>query len=246
MATVKDIIKNIGEHARKQHIDVHQQLNAWLDYMIEYFDIYQYITPEGWAKMQNEKYKASPELFSATVIWMQLAADSIDDMKTHDVLGSVYEELFQSKTKSSSLGQFFTPTSVCDLMARMVNVDDSRVVNDCACGSGRTLIAHYMECMRRGESTAYYVGEDIDITSVKMCALNMMIYGMRGRVVRHDTLIQPVYFDVGFEINEVRYPFPTPYYSLRRISLTDTEQVKPKRIQQPAPVPDKDGQYSLF
>lgn len=258
MASVKEIIKHVSNHSRKAQIDVHQQLNAWLDYMIEYFDVEQYLTPYGWSNMQDAKYKESPELFSATAMWMQLVADSLEERKSQDVLGSVYEELFQSKTKSSSLGQFFTPTSVCDLMARIVGVGDCKLVNDCACGSGRTLIAHYMECIREERPTnSYYVAEDIDVTSIKMCALNMMMYGMRGRVVRHDTLTQPVSFDFGFEINEVRYPLPTPFYSLRRISLTDSEKkehkrpksenevLKPKQAQT-ASIPDKDGQYSLF
>ena len=98
---------------------------------------------------------------------------------------------------------------------------------------------------------------DLAVDKQKAIGFNMMMYGMRGRVVRHDTLTQPVSFDFGFEINEVRYPLPTPFYSLRRISLTDSEKkehkrqksenevLKPKQAQT-ASIPDKDGQYSLF
>lgn len=275
MASIKEIIKHIQTHARNHTIEAHNTLNAWLYYMIEYFDISQYRTPDGWAKMQDAKFKESPELYSATYLWMSLTADNMEKGQTSDILGSVYEELFQSKSKASSLGQFFTPCSLSDLMAKIsYNPTEGRhAVNDCACGSGRTLLSHYMTASANEQKpkSHYYVGEDIDITSVKMCALNMMIHGMHGRAVRHDTLRDPISFDYGFEINEVRYPFPTPFYSLRRIKYKETEEQRKSRLSEigkPSPritpkkptkpkeqteatvlpfsKPDKDGQYSLF
>jgi hypothetical protein len=47
-----------------------------------------------------------------------------------------------------------------------------------------------------------------------------MIHGCKGRVVQHDTLKNPILYDYGFRINDIRYPMPTPFYSLTRISLT--------------------------
>lgn len=237
MASLKDIIQQLEYHARKNMIDIHHQLNAWLDYMIELFDIEQYRTPHGWHIMQKEKCNESRELFSATCIWMNMVADSMGKGETLDVLGSVYEELFQSKMKSSNLGQFFTPTSVCDLLSKIVLTERDGRINDPSCGSGRTLISHYMESLRHGACNGYYVGEDIDVVSVKMCALNMMVYGIRGRVIRHDTITQPYSFDYGYEVNEVRHPFTTPYYSLRRINGSPS---------MPTPSKEQDGQYSLF
>jgi type I restriction-modification system DNA methylase subunit len=102
------------------------------------------------------------------------------------------------------------------LLARVSEPCEGKI-NDCACGSGRTLLA--------GASAAgfprsnYYIGEDLDIVSVKMCALNLMIHGCQGRVVQHDTLTNPICFDYGFRINDIRYPIATPYYSLTRISF---------------------------
>lgn len=276
MKSIKEIIKHIQTHARKHTIEAHNTLNAWLDYMIEYFDISQYRTPDGWAKMQDAKFKESPELYSATYLWMSLTADNMEKGQSSDVLGYVYEELFQSKSKASSLGQFFTPMCLSDLCSMLTSdgKKNNRVtVNDCACGSGRMLVSHYMQATSKNQTNnnSYYVGEDIDITSVKMCALNLMIHGMHGRAIRHDTLRDPISFDYGFEVNEVRYPFPTPFYSLRRITYKETEEQRKARlseIEKPAPritpkktakpkeqtettvlplsKPDKDGQYSLF
>lgn len=116
MSSVKEIIKHITNHADKHSIEHHNKLNAWLDYMIEYFDISQYRTPEGWAQMQNTKYQESPDLYTATYMWMDITATEMEAGRASDILGTVYEELFQSRGKASSLGQFFTPISVCDLL----------------------------------------------------------------------------------------------------------------------------------
>lgn len=236
MSSVKEIIKHITNHTNKLNIERHNTLNTWLDYMIEYFDISQYRTPEGWAQMQDKKYRESPDLYTATYMWMDITATDMEAYRTSDILGTVYEELFQSKGKASSLGQFFTPLPICDMLSQCTWQNNQKRfnVNDCSCGSGRTLVSHYMEKLRRNNHTpAFYIGEDIDITSVKMCALNMMIHGMHGRAVRHDTLMEPVSFDYGFEINEVRYPFPTPFYSLRPITYQETEEQRKARLLEP-------------
>ena len=62
-----------------------------------------------------------------------------------------------------------------------------------------------------------------------MCALNLMVHGARARVICHDTLANPVYYNWGYEINEVRYPFPVPFYSLRLISNVKPD--KPREIE---------------
>ena len=66
---------------------------------------------------------------------------------------------------------------------------------------------------------SYYVAEDLDGTSVKMCALNMLIHGMRGCCICHDTLLRD--FAFGYEINEVRYPFPCECYSIRGMTIEE-------------------------
>lgn len=213
---MKHVQELIQKHCSENEIDIHQGLNALLDYLIEFFDFKYYL--ENWEEHILKMKEKSEPLFEVCTIWLNTVTKEMDKGKSIDFFGELYESMYQSKGKSSTLGQFFTPTSLCDLMSKLTsNKEDGKkeVISDPACGSGRTLISYYMHS---DYHNAYYIGEDIDIISVKMCALNMMIHGMRGRVIRHDTLREPVHFDYGFEINEVRYPFPTPYYSLRRIS----------------------------
>lgn len=216
MAAIKDIVKAISRNAYRKNIERHNTINAWLDYMIDFFDASQYLVKGGFERMQKEKFKESEELYMATYMWMEITADNMEKGQASDVIGAVYEELFQSRGKASSLGQFFTPVPLCDVIT-ICSQDGNLRINDNACGSGRTLISHFMEFSKGGEtSKAYYIGEDIDMSSVKMCALNMMIHGMRGRAIRHDALIDRG-FDYGLEVNEVRQPFPSMFYSVRKI-----------------------------
>ena len=64
-----------------------------------------------------------------------------------DVFGILYEEMYLSRGKASKTAQFFTPQSISDLMARIsaLGAGNHGKVNDCAAGSGRLLLAHYME-----------------------------------------------------------------------------------------------------
>lgn len=220
---MKQIIKLIEQHCNKTQTDRHNGLEALLDYMIEFFDIMPFVE-DRYEEHVIEMKNKSEELFEIVLIFMNKVADAMEKGKWLDFFGELYETMYQSKGKASSLGQFFTPPSLCDLMSNIVGEEEKPVVSDCACGSGRTLLAYMAK--NNFSRHAYYVGEDLDTTSVKMCALNLMIHGAQGKVVRHDTLRNPTTYDYGFEINEIRYPSPTIHYSLRKIKRTE----KPKEV----------------
>lgn len=222
---MKEVIKLIERHVARTGIDRHRGLESLLNYLLDMFDIRHYLTADGFYRNMEEARTRDRDLFSITVIWLEKVADAMDKGMSFDFFGGIYEEMYQSRGKASTLGQFFTPESLCACMSNLVgfgNEDTGGRINDCACGSGRILISHFMAS---GNRKGYYIGEDIDTMSVKMCALNMMVHGMRGRVVRHDTLKEPLYFDYGYEINEVRYPFPTDLYSVRKISHKKPETI---------------------
>jgi type I restriction enzyme M protein len=112
-----------------------------------------------------------------------------------DLLGNVFEETNSSFTASNS-GQFFTPPTVCDMMARLTGgseeCENGITVNDCACGSGRNLIAH-SRLHPNNRFNAFYVGQDMDRRCVNMCVLNFFMYGMRGIVIHMDTLAMKIF-----------------------------------------------------
>lgn len=227
---MKEVVGLIDRVVTEKKIDRHQGLNAVLDFLIDIFDIKHWEEPEGWFKTVAKAKQEEPLLYRIMMIWMDKVATAMESGSWIDFFGGIYEEMYQSKGKASTLGQFFTPPNLCDLLAKVSQPTEGKI-NDCACGSGRTLLA--------GASAAgfprdnYYIGEDLDIVSVKMCALNLMIHGCKGKVVQHDTLKNPIMFDYGFRINDIRYPIPTPFYSLTRIKLTkENVEHKSERIRE--------------
>lgn len=226
---MKQVISLIEKHCYKTHTDRHNGLESVLDYMIEFFDIMPFVEDRYEEHVIKMKSK-SAELFEIVLIFMNKVTEAMEKGRWLDFFGEIYETMYQSKGKASSLGQFFTPPSLCDLMSNIVGEEEKKpVVSDCACGSGRTLLSYMAK--NNFSRHAYYVGEDLDTTSVKMCALNLMIHGAQGKVVRHDTLRNPTTYDYGFEINEVKYPIPTPWYSLRKIKRTE-EDIKKTNTKQ--------------
>lgn len=217
---MKEVVKLLERHVYERGIDRTQGLNVLLDFLVDMFDYRHYLKEDGFANNIKAKSEKEPYLFKISLIWLDKVSDAMDKGGFFDFFGGIYEEMYQSKGKASQIGQFFTPPQIAELMARICQ-DENRKDYTCAdpsgCGSGRMLLAHYAV---NKFPNCYYRADDMDIVSVKMCALNMMAHGMRGQVVQHDTLVNPVFYDFGYEINEVRYPIPTPYFSLRKIKCT--------------------------
>ena len=96
----------------------------------------------------------------------------------HDILG----DFFQGAITYGEAGQFLTPETVCDLMARMAG-PGGRFVRDPCCGTGRMLLAA-AEVDRRRE----FIGQDIDLRCVRITAINLALRNLYGYVLWGDTL----------------------------------------------------------
>ena len=210
---MKEVIKLIEKHVCERKIDRHQGLNALLDFLVDMFDRSHYEKNDFFENCKIQAQK-EPYLYQVAIIWLGKVSNALDKGTWIDFFGEIYEAMYQSNRKASTLGQFFTPPPVCDIMG-MLSVPSKDKINDSACGSGRTLLAAAASsCFSRNN---IYVGEDIDIVSVKMCALNLMIHGCRGVVLQHDSIIDTDTYDFVFRVNDIRYPLPSPFYSLTRI-----------------------------
>lgn len=122
---------------------------------------------------------------AAMIIDYQACSDTAGSWD--DVLGNYYETI-NSASHASRSGQFFTPKTVCDMMAMMVCGDaKAENINDPSCGSSRNLIAH---CRLNSENrlNCFYTGNDLDRRCVKMSVLNFIMYGMKGVVIHMNTL----------------------------------------------------------
>lgn len=102
-----------------------------------------------------------------------------------DALGVFY----MMHVGTGQMGQFFTPTEVCNVMADVViNEKDKtklkgKTVCDPSVGSGGTLMA----AARHSKEMKFY-GADLDRTCCKMCVINMVMNDMQGEIAHMDSL----------------------------------------------------------
>jgi type I restriction-modification system DNA methylase subunit len=110
-----------------------------------------------------------------------------------DFLGNYFEEFGQYNSK---MGQFFTPESLCNLMASITNDDVKKeyrqTVNDPSCGSSRNLIAHATKDPLN-RFNYFYIGQDLDRRCCLMSVLNFVMFGMSGVVIYMDALSLKIY-----------------------------------------------------
>ena len=125
-------------------------------------------------KYEKEIQDKFPKLFGLLVLEMD---ERIATGQNPDVLGEFYEQNLSRKGAS----QYFTPWNACQLMTEMTMQTDwekmlksspLRVLDPC-CGSGRMLLAGVAKSKRKNE----YYGIDIDLTCVKMTAINLFLNG---------------------------------------------------------------------
>ena len=232
--SIKDFVKYLTEVSDNHGVKQEDRLDAFCDFIISLFSTDSY-KPEGFkpdvATPENNDY------INLVSRWCEMVAEEMENGDAFDLFGQLYEQMFLLKSKASANGQFFTPDSLCRLMADITDADvEEKVshigrpvrVNDPACGSARTLLAHFMDKTREYHALAgmyYYEAADIDLPTCKMAACNMMIHGMQGRVVCQDQLLLPTPTAI-FYINEVRYPFPSGMYSIRAVYPKKDEKAK--------------------
>lgn len=131
---------------------------------------------------KNEKPKGQREIdyFCQAFALLQIEMQKTND----DILGQVYMNWNMS---NSLRGQFFTPKHVASMMTKMLN-PKGRIIDPC-CGSGVMLVEAIKTIKSDELSEALFFGQDIDITCVKMCALNLTFFNVNGFVVWGDSLL---------------------------------------------------------
>ena len=213
---MKKTIKLLQAYAHQTGKEMQSVFIEMLDFFIGTFSPELLIKHKGdMSAVFVERESGNGILFEALGNWIRTAEESIAKDGISDFFGELYESMFLGKSKASAMGQFFTPIALCQTMANFMPTDDRMVVGEPSCGSGRNVLAHWQKADR--SKFIEYLCEDLDPCSVKMCALNMMINEMYGRVICHDSLDHKS-FHFGYAINEVRYPLPSPYYSIRAIT----------------------------
>ena len=212
----EDIVRKITEVGLKDGMEISRAFTEMLDAFISFLSIERLKenkcdVVEVMRSIKDEKW------FETFTMWLEWVNERQKGGVVIDAF-DFYEDAVKSKGKAQVFGQFYTPITICDMMAELTYTGDKEVsvVNDSAVGSGRTLLG-YANILSRKKSpeVAYYIANDIDEQSVKMCTINFAINGMIGRVLCADGLM--LHYNYGYEINEIKYPMWSNATSIRRL-----------------------------
>jgi hypothetical protein len=123
----------------------------------------------------------------------------VDDRRESDLLGTALT-VMRSRNAAQARGQFYTPGSVAEVMARLVGVpEEGETVHDPTVGTGGLFraAAQAMRAEGRNPATVIWVGADIDATAVACLAVNAVLWELGPRVVLGvaDTLAEPDWID---------------------------------------------------
>lgn len=181
---------------RHQASDV---FSDFLDYTIYVFD-----TSREESQIEYIRKKYGNQYNDMVELWhefIKCMAAGLDVDPWYDLLGTYYE-IITSRWKSSAMGQFFTPATVCDFMTEIIHgngVKGARAT-DPACGSGRTLLSFHV----KNPGNLIYAN-DLDPICAKMCTVNFLVHGVVGQVVCSNSL-DPSDYRWGFDVNPSLYP----------------------------------------
>lgn len=99
-----------------------------------------------------------------------------------DCLGDYFQEFISGGHN----GQFFTPSPLCEMMAKITIPESSEAgetVADCACGSGRTLLA-----AAKQNRFLNFNAADVSLTCCLMTLINLCLNNLEGIVSWMDSL----------------------------------------------------------
>ena len=113
-----------------------------------------------------------------------------------DFLGRAYEYLLRKFAEGSgqSAGEFFTPTEVGFLMARILRPRPGETCHDYACGSGGLLIKLQLiarELDPTSKVPLKMYGQELQAESYAVAQMNTIIHDMDVDLQRGDTMINP-------------------------------------------------------
>lgn len=135
----------------------------------------------------------------------------------HDYLGQLYETFFRY-TGGNTIGQYFTPRHIIDMMCNLVAVSPNDIVFDPACGTGGFLIGAlrrmirlqnltYEDAIERVRHNIY--GMESEPSTAALCITNMILRGDgKSGVIRRDCFADTKYPDKPVDVALLNPPFP--------------------------------------
>ena len=142
---------------------------------------------------------------------------------TGDVFGRIYEYFLAkfSIQKAHDNGEFFTPSSLVQMIVNVIEPDHGTIL-DPACGSGGMFVqsSHFIE--HDGGDTAkkaVFYGQEKNPTTIRIAKMNLAVHGLEGKIAEAITYYQDEHELVG----KCDFVMANPPFN---VDLIDAERVK--------------------
>ncbi len=176
-----------------------------------------------------------------------------------DIIGDAYEYFMMKFAQESgkSKGQFYTPSEVSRIIARLIGIGNIRqmptkkwTLYDPAAGSGSLLIRAADEAPvdENGDSIVTIFGQEKDHATAGLAKMNLILHQKgTGEIKRGNTLVDPAFTDDFGELKKFDFIVMNPPFSDK--SWSDgikTSEDKYKRFDDYGIPPEKNGDYAWF
>lgn len=168
-----------------------------------------------------------------------------------DILGDAYEYLMSHFATESgkSRGQFYTPSEVSTVIAKILGISSARTTNettvyDPTCGSGSLLLKVAFEA--RSEVSLY--GQEKDSATAGLARMNMILHGCPTAAIEQgNTLASPRFKHTEVLLKQFDYVVANPPFSDKRWSNgVDTSNDPFGRFDGYGVPPEKQGDYAYL
>ncbi len=179
-----------------------------------------------------------------------------------DILGDAFEYLMKNFATESgkSKGQFYTPSEVSRVMAKVLSIHDATnktTFYDPTCGSGSLLLKTLDEA--GGKGTIY--GQEKDVATAALARMNMILHGQTAIEIHRgqSTLSNPFFKDSNGYLKTFDFVVANPPFSSKnwttgfdpkndfygRFEKDEIESAKTGKASYKTP-PDKNGDYAFL
>jgi type I restriction-modification system DNA methylase subunit len=154
----------------------------------------------------QKKYSAAEQ--ETVMRIFAVITDKLEENPEQDLLGDLYMSL---DFGSNDLGQFFTPYSVCQMMAAVsakkevleaeIEENGYILVNEPACGAGANIIAFCNAVKEAGinyQQSVFVIAQDLSRVTALMCYLQLSLLGCAAAICVGDTLRGNITFKQSF------------------------------------------------
>jgi len=147
-----------------------------------------------------------------------------------DVIGNAYEYMIANFASDAGKkgGEFFTPSEVSELLARLVKPKENDRIYDPTCGSGSLLIKAYNK-IPSGKAQIY--GQERNGQTHSLCRMNMFLHGIDdAKIAWGDTLSNPLHLEndklMKFQVIDANPPFSLDKWAMGFVGEGNDKEFK--------------------